>query len=81
VAADSSLAAFAWLALRPLRALAGRTETLGSELGLVRGILWRWLTATLTRSGRVPRRLTGDAGPPPLDRFEQKRLKRWRASI
>jgi glycosyltransferase involved in cell wall biosynthesis len=78
VTADSSPAALGWLAVRPLRALAGRNETLGSEGELARGILWRWLAAT---SRRLPRRLALDAGFPPLDRFNQKRLKRWRASI
>jgi glycosyltransferase involved in cell wall biosynthesis len=78
VAADSSPAALGWLAVRPLRALAGHTETLGSEGELARGILWRWLAAA---SRRLPRRLVLDAGFPPLDRFNQKRLKRWRASI
>jgi len=78
VAADSSPAALGWLAARPLRALAGHTETLGSEGELARGILWRWLAAA---SRRLPRRLALDAGFPPLDRFNQKRLKRWRASI
>src|SRR5205814_9001708 len=43
VAAGSSPLAFAWLALRPLRRFLGRDETLGGELALIRGILWRWL--------------------------------------
>jgi hypothetical protein len=61
--------AFAWLALRSLRALAGRNETLGTERQLTSGILWRWLSA----SGRM------NASLPSLDSFEQPRLRRWRA--
>ena len=40
---------FAWLALRPLRAVVGCNETLGSEADLVRGIIWRWLIVLLAR--------------------------------
>jgi glycosyltransferase involved in cell wall biosynthesis len=69
-AAARSPIALAWLAARPLRALAGRTETLGSELELVHGIVWRWLVSLAPR---------GDARfPDPLS-FEQRRLRRWRA--
>jgi len=79
VAAADSPAAFAWLAARPLRALAGRNETLGTELDLVRGILWRRLLPLIatgaTRPGRRPldARFPGDGG------FRQRRLERWRA--
>ncbi len=34
-----------WLALRPLRRLAGRDETLSGEVALACGIVWRWLLA------------------------------------
>jgi glycosyltransferase involved in cell wall biosynthesis len=71
VAADRSLAAVAWLAARPLRVLAGRTETLGSESELVRGLLWR----------RVCRRLRLDASLPDVLSFQQRRLRRWRARV
>ena len=70
VACDSSLPALAWLAARPLRLLAGRTETLGAEIGLVQGILWH-------RVGRHGQ----DAGPPPLETYDEKRLRRWRARV
>jgi hypothetical protein len=71
--------AFAWLAARPLRLLAGRNETLGSESELVHGIVWRWVVALLTKAVRRPGRLPCDASfPDPLS-FEQKRLRRWRA--
>ncbi|HTX30986.1 MAG TPA: glycosyltransferase [Solirubrobacteraceae bacterium] len=81
VDADRSAAAFIWLLVRPLRSLLGRTETLSSELELVRGLLARRL---MSLTARLPRRLAGpfaDAGPPPLDAFSQKRLRRWRASL
>jgi hypothetical protein len=71
--------AFAWLALRPLRTLAGRNETLGSELELVHGIVWRWAAPLIARlpAGRL-RRYADASFPDPLS-FEQRRLRRWRA--
>jgi hypothetical protein len=71
LAAPSSPVAFAWLALRPLRALGGHGETLGGEWALARGIAWRWLI------GRVARG-PADARFPDPPRFEQPRLRRWR---
>jgi glycosyltransferase involved in cell wall biosynthesis len=72
--------AFAWLAARPLRALAGRTETLASETELVHGIVWFRATSILARLVRRPGRVPADASfPDPLS-FEQKRLRRWRSS-
>jgi glycosyltransferase involved in cell wall biosynthesis len=71
VAAERSVAALAWLAARPLRVLAGRTETLGSESELVRGLLWR-------RACR-PARL--DTSLPDVLSFQQRRLRRWRARL
>ena len=71
VAADHSLPAVAWLAARPLRVLAGRTETLGSESELVRGLLWR----------RVCRPARLDASLPDVLSFQQRRLRRWRANV
>lgn len=79
VAAVRSPAAFAWLALRPLRVLAGRNETLGSEADLVRGIVWRWLVAILAAGARTPGRRPSDARFPDEASFEQRRLSRWRA--
>jgi glycosyltransferase involved in cell wall biosynthesis len=53
-----------WLGLRSLRRLAGRNETLGLELGLVRAIAWRHLTSR--SGGRLGRRQwqRGAALPP-----------------
>jgi hypothetical protein len=81
VACDESPSALAWLALRPARCLLGRTETLGSELGLAQGVAWKQLAAaTARRSTGVPRKVL-DASIPPPDRFSQKRLRRWRARV
>jgi glycosyltransferase involved in cell wall biosynthesis len=79
VAADRSAAAFVWLAVRSLRVLAGRTETLASETELVHGIVWRRLMPVVAAGARRPGRRPCDASfPDPLD-FEQRRLRRWRA--
>lgn len=66
--------AFAWLALRPLRALTGRNETLGSELELAEGIVWSWLA-------RIPGPRRLDAAIPHPIAFQQKRMRRWRARV
>jgi hypothetical protein len=79
IAAERSPAACAWLSLRALRVLLGRTETLGSETELVRGIVWRWLVALATVGARRPGRIARDASFPAPSSFEQKRLRRWRA--
>jgi len=71
VAAERSTTAFLWLAVRPLRVLAGRTETLASESELLPGLLWRRLAGPLRF----------DASLPALLSFEQKRLRRWRARV
>jgi glycosyltransferase involved in cell wall biosynthesis len=80
VASGRSAPRLAWLALRALRALAGRNETLGGETELVRGVLWRWLVDLRGRAGRI--------GGPPADAtfpqagpesYRQDRLRRWRA--
>jgi hypothetical protein len=78
--ADSSPLAFTWLAARPIRALAGRNETLGAEGQLARGILWRALAALSRAFGKRPGRLRLDASFPACgpDAFSQKRLRRWR---
>jgi hypothetical protein len=79
IAAERSPASFAWLVLRPLRRLAGRNETLGSELELARGVLWRWLIPICAKLDRMWHSRSCDASyPNPLD-FEQTRLRRWRA--
>ena len=73
--------AFAWLAVRPLRIVLGRTETLGSEADLARGILWRWLIAIRARRAKFPGRTNYDASLPDPATFDQRRLRRWRARI
>jgi glycosyltransferase involved in cell wall biosynthesis len=79
VAADRSLGAFLWLALRPLRRLIGRDETLGGELALARGIAWRWLVALTAGARQRPGRYPADASFPDPPQYEQRRLRRWRA--
>jgi hypothetical protein len=78
-AAESRPGAFAWLALRPLRRLRGRDETLGGEVALACGILWRWLVEIRASGRERPGRLAWDASFPDPPRFEQRRLRRWRA--
>ena len=78
IATDRSPVAFAWLLLRPLRRLFGATETLGSELDLVPGLVWRRLIGLCARCSRRPR--CDATYPNPLD-FEQQRLRRWRARV
>jgi hypothetical protein len=81
VACDESPSALAWLALRPARCLLGRTETLGSELGLAQGVAWKQVASRLAKRGPLgPGRLL-DASIPPPDAFSQKRLRRWRARV
>jgi glycosyltransferase involved in cell wall biosynthesis len=77
LASERSLTAFAWLLARPVRCLVGRNETLGTELELAKGIVWR------TAAKRWPRLASrsGAAGPPQLAAFNESRLRRWRASI
>ena len=81
VDAERRPGAFAWLALRSLRALTGRNETLGSEAELARGVAWRHAVAVLAALGeRAGRRLGDTRFPEPLA-FEQRRLRRWRARL
>ena len=74
VAADRSAFALGWLAGRAARVLTGSNETLGSELELASGILWRRLIAATRRS---------DASCPPLDAaaLGQDRLRRWLSHV
>jgi glycosyltransferase involved in cell wall biosynthesis len=78
LASSRSPAAWAWLAARSARGLVGRNETLGSEIQLAQGIMWRWLIAL---GVRTQRRRACDASPPPPENFNQKRLRRWRARL
>lgn len=78
-ASARSPTAVLWLAVRPLRGLAGRTETLGSETGLVRGVLWRWLIGPAAGLSTLLGRRWADATFPDPLAFQQKRLRRWRS--
>jgi hypothetical protein len=84
VNAQNSFADAAWLAARgPLRALTGRNETKGTEWELLQGILWRRLVAARARRPPWEGGKALDAGYPPLEvsGFEQRGLRRWRASL
>jgi hypothetical protein len=59
----------------------GRDETLGGEVALVRGILWRWLLPVAVGRAQLPRGRAFDASFPDPPQFEQPRLRRWRAGI
>jgi hypothetical protein len=79
VAADRSAPAFAWLASRPLRRLLGRDETLSGEAALAVGLLWRRLIVIAVGRAQLPGRRAFDASFPDPPRFEQRRLRQWRA--
>ncbi len=80
-AGDRSLIALIWLLGRSLRCLVGRTETLGSEVEISRGLLWKRLAVAQSRHGGGSRAPFSDASIPPPLSFTQKRLRRWRARI
>jgi glycosyltransferase involved in cell wall biosynthesis len=82
-AAPRSPLAFAWLAARPLRALTGSNETLGTESEFARGIVWRHLIALRTGRRETPGRSPYEASCPPLDAatLGEERLARWRARV
>lgn len=77
LSAERSLLGLIWLLFRPLRSLAGRNETLGSEWELARGLLWRRAAGILARPW-LPTRVQLDARFPDPELFEQPRLARWR---
>jgi glycosyltransferase involved in cell wall biosynthesis len=81
VACDSSPRALAWLAARSLRPLAGRTETLGSELVLTQGVIWKMLAVARARRWPAASGPFTDASVPPPEEFSQRRLRRWRARV
>jgi len=57
---DRSFTGYFWLALRPLRRLAGHNETMGMERVLARGILYRHLAGVKRRLPKsVKRKLSG----------------------
>ncbi len=53
LAAERSPAAAAWLAVRCLRPLVGRNETLARERVLLGGLIWRWGRGRRLRAGRM----------------------------
>jgi hypothetical protein len=67
-----------WFVARPIRLLAGHTETLGGEWELALGIVWRRAARLLASLPGWPERLTLDTRFPDPPHFEQKRLRRWR---
>jgi glycosyltransferase involved in cell wall biosynthesis len=79
IASERRPLSFLWLALRPLRRLVGRGETLGGESSLALGIAWRWLIVLAVGRAERPGRRAYDAAFPDPPRFEQRRLRRWRA--
>lgn len=79
VSADRTATGLAWLALRPLRRLAGRTETLGTEAELLPGLLWRRSVALRARRPHPGRDASFPAAGP--ETFELRRLRRWRAKV
>jgi hypothetical protein len=81
VALDGSPVGVLWLTLRATRALLGHTETLGSELGLARGIAWKLLAVAIAPHHRLRIGPFRDAGIPAPQHFSQPRLRRWRARL
>jgi len=80
VRAPRSPLAFAWLALRPARALFGWNETLRVEEVLVRGVFWRRLIAVRAWRRERPRRWPADASIPAFDPDNLgPRQRRWLA--
>ena len=80
VRAPRSPLAFAWLAVRPARALFGRNETLRVEEVLARGILWRHLIALRARRRRATRSVAGRRELPSFDPDNLgPRQRRWLA--
>ncbi|HYH62925.1 MAG TPA: hypothetical protein VD766_13740, partial [Solirubrobacterales bacterium] len=77
--ADRSPVAFGWLVSRPLRAAAGRNETLGVERLLARGIIWRHLMS----ARKIWKRPGGPLGDASLPSYDSKSLggsrRRWLA--
>jgi glycosyltransferase involved in cell wall biosynthesis len=81
LAIERSPIGLAWLVLRPLRALRGKTETVNSEWELVPGIIWRWLAALIARVPGWPERLMLDTRFPDPPIFRQQRMQRWRSQV
>ena len=83
LSADRTALGLAWLFVRPLRRLAGRGETLGTESELARGILWRHLVRLRAGRRESPDGSPYDASCPPLHAgtLGHHRLARWRATV
>jgi glycosyltransferase involved in cell wall biosynthesis len=83
VACERTPAALAWLVARGIRASVGTTATLGSELELARGVVWKMLAAARAKTGvaGIGRGPFADARVPPPQEFSQRRLRRWRARL
>jgi glycosyltransferase involved in cell wall biosynthesis len=80
IAAASSPVAFAWLAIRPVRAMVGRNETLRVEEVMIKGILWRQLIAIRARRRERPGPAEDDASVPAFDPPSLgRRQRRWLA--
>jgi glycosyltransferase involved in cell wall biosynthesis len=79
IKADRSILGALELALRPLRELWGRNETLGTEWHLLKGIAWLWWVRLRELGRRSPTGAKQDATVPEFDilAFGQWRLKRW----
>lgn len=71
--------ALLWLLVRPLRALGGGTETLGSEWEIALGVIWRRLAGWVAQRRRWPDRLLLDCRFPAPPIWRQRRLQRWRS--
>jgi glycosyltransferase involved in cell wall biosynthesis len=81
LAAERSWPALLALLARSARILAGRSETLGAEWELARGLLWRRAAVALARLPGIPDRLLLDCRFPDPPTWRQRRLERWRARI
>jgi len=80
ISSEHSLLGFAWLLLRPARALIGRNETLAAEWELTRGIAWQRLARASARAP-WPGRWTLDTRFPDPPHFQYRRLQRWRGRM
>lgn len=81
IGADRSALGLIWMAVRPLRSLAGHNETLASEWHLLKGLLWLRLLRARMIFGAHAGGAGLDATIPPLDivGLGQRRLKKWLA--
>lgn len=80
--ADTSIPGSLWLLARCARPLFGRNETLGTEELLLRGLLWRRLIRSRSRSTGPPdgKLLTAALPPFDIENLSPSRMKRWRSN-